>query len=178
MGRHQNKWELETSTVRFSDPLNVMVWFSLRFYDFLRGVSPYFSKYSIFSEARNFWWVNLKLMKLIYLKSALKCNAFDVTIIIKIPFFRISVTIDPGHSLLHFAATNCLISTNLACFLIILKKDQTAKGNKSKKKKNQKTTEEIRICYSKTGFSRITLRIRNFTIQFWREHLMFYRSMA
>ena len=47
-------------------------------------------------------------MKLIYLKSALKCDSFDVTIGIKIPFFRVSVTIEPGRSLLQFVTTNCL----------------------------------------------------------------------
>ena len=39
-------------------------------------------------------------MKLIYLKSALKCDSFDVAIGIKIPFFRVLVTIEPGRSLL------------------------------------------------------------------------------
>ena len=48
-------------------------------------------------------------MKLIYLKSALKCNSFDATIGIKIPFFLVLVTIEPGRSLLHFVTTNCLI---------------------------------------------------------------------
>ena len=38
-------------------------------------------------------------MKLVYLKSALKCNSFDVTIGIKIAFFRVSVTIEPGRSI-------------------------------------------------------------------------------
>ena len=33
-------------------------------------------------------------------KSALKCDSFDLTIGIKIPFSRVSVTIDPGHYLL------------------------------------------------------------------------------
>ena len=47
-------------------------------------------------------------MKLIYLKSALKCDSFDVNIGIKIPFFRVSVTIEPGRSLLQFVTTNCL----------------------------------------------------------------------
>ena len=37
-------------------------------------------------------------MKLIYLKSALKFDSFDVAIGIKIPFFRVSVTIEPGLS--------------------------------------------------------------------------------
>ena len=48
-------------------------------------------------------------MKLMYLKSALKFDSFDVTIGIKIPFFRVSVTIEPGRSLLQFVTTNCLI---------------------------------------------------------------------
>ena len=47
-------------------------------------------------------------MKLIYLKSALKCDSFDVTIGTKIPFFRVLVTIVPGCSLLQFVTTNCL----------------------------------------------------------------------
>ena len=34
---------------------------------------------------------------------------FDATIGIKIPFFRVSVTIEPGHSLLQFVTMNCLI---------------------------------------------------------------------
>ena len=48
-------------------------------------------------------------MKLIYLKSALKCNSFYVTIGIKIPFIRVLVTIEPDWSLLKFVTTNCLI---------------------------------------------------------------------
>ena len=39
-------------------------------------------------------------MKLIYSKSALKCDSFDVTIGIKYPLFRVSVTIEPDRSLL------------------------------------------------------------------------------
>ena len=45
----------------------------------------------------------------IYLKSALKCDSFDVAIDIKIQFFRVSFTIEPGRSLLQFVTTNCLI---------------------------------------------------------------------
>ena len=48
-------------------------------------------------------------MKLIYLKSALKCDSFDAAIDIKIQFFRVLVTIEPGRSLLQFDTTNCLI---------------------------------------------------------------------
>ena len=48
-------------------------------------------------------------MKLIYLKSALKCDSFDVAIDIKIQFFRVLVTIEPDRSLLQFVTTNCLI---------------------------------------------------------------------
>ena len=48
-------------------------------------------------------------MKLIYLKSALKCDSFDVAIGIKIPFFRVLVTIEPDRSLLQFVTANCLI---------------------------------------------------------------------
>ena len=39
-------------------------------------------------------------MKLIYLKSELKYDSFYVSIGIKIPLFRVSVTIEPGRSLL------------------------------------------------------------------------------
>ena len=38
-------------------------------------------------------------MKLIYLKSALKCDSIDVAIDIKIQFFRVLVTIEPDRSL-------------------------------------------------------------------------------
>ena len=39
-------------------------------------------------------------MKFIYLKSALKCDSFDVPIGIKTPFFRVSNTIEPRRSLI------------------------------------------------------------------------------
>ena len=51
-------------------------------------------------------------MKLIYLKSALKCDSFDVAIDIKIQFFRVLVTIEPDRSLLQFVTTNCLTKGN------------------------------------------------------------------
>jgi len=76
--------------------LNLMVGFSSRFMTF-RGC---FSKTGKFSQAHNFWWIRLNLIKLTYLKSASKCNSFDVTIGIKILVFRVSVTIEPRHSLL------------------------------------------------------------------------------
>ena len=38
-------------------------------------------------------------MKLIYLKSALKCDSFDVAIDIKIQFFWVLVTIEPDRSI-------------------------------------------------------------------------------
>ena len=47
-------------------------------------------------------------MKLVYLKSAQKFDSFDVSIGIKIPFFRVLVTIESGRSLLQFVTTNCL----------------------------------------------------------------------
>ena len=46
-------------------------------------------------------------MNLIYLKSALKCDSFDVAIGLKIPFFRVLVTIEPGCSLLQLVTMNC-----------------------------------------------------------------------
>ena len=57
-------------------------------------------------------------MKLIYLKSALKCNCFDVAIGIKIPFFRVLITIEPGRSLLQFVTTNCLIFVKMEELLV------------------------------------------------------------
>ena len=42
-------------------------------------------------------------------KIGLKCDSLDVTIGIKIPFFRVSVTIEQGRSLPQFVTTNCLI---------------------------------------------------------------------
>jgi len=47
-------------------------------------------------------------MKVIYLKSALKCNFSDVAIGIKISFFTVLVNIEPGRSLLQFFTVNCL----------------------------------------------------------------------
>ena len=52
-------------------------------------------------------------MKLIYLKSTLKCNSFDVAIGIKIPFFRVLITIEPDRFLLQFVTTNCLIGNSM-----------------------------------------------------------------
>ena len=57
-------------------------------------------------------------MKLIYLKSALKCDSFDVAIDIKIQFFRVLVTIEPDRSLLQFVTTNCLKMKILDYFMI------------------------------------------------------------
>ena len=74
-----------------------------------KGCFLLFSETRKFSQALNFWWVSLILMKLTCLKSALKCGSFDVTIGIKIPFFSVSVTIEPGRSLLQFVTTNCVI---------------------------------------------------------------------
>ena len=51
-----------------------------------------------------------KLDETCIFKSALKCNSFDVAIGIKIPFFRVLITIEPGRSLLQFVTTNCLIT--------------------------------------------------------------------
>ena len=57
-----------------------------------------------------------KLDETYILKPALKCDSFDVAIGIKIPFFRVLVTIEPGRSLLQFVTTNCLIQS-AKCFL-------------------------------------------------------------
>jgi len=56
-------------------------------------------------------------MKLMYLKSALNCDSFDVPIGTKIPFFRDLVTIEPGRSLLQFVTTNCLIMVKICNLL-------------------------------------------------------------
>ena len=55
------------------------------------------------------------MIKLIYLKSALKCDSFDVAIGIKILFLRVLVTIEQGGSLLQFVTTNCLIKQLIGC---------------------------------------------------------------
>ena len=61
-------------------------------------------------------------MKLIYLESELKFDSFDVATDIKIPIFRVLVTIEPGHSLLQFVTTNCLIKKfkNIMSLLLLL----------------------------------------------------------
>ena len=46
-------------------------------------------------------------------KISIKCDSFDVAIDIKIQFFRVLVTIEPGRSLLQFATTNCLKKKNI-----------------------------------------------------------------
>ena len=48
-------------------------------------------------------------MKVIFLELRQKFNSFDTSIGIKIPFFGVLVTIEPGRSLLQFVTTNCLI---------------------------------------------------------------------
>ena len=68
-------------------------------------------------------------MKLIYLKSALKCDSFDAAIDIKIQFFRVLVTIEPGRSLLQFVTTNCF-DTDI--YSLKLKKNYLLKLNKLK----------------------------------------------
>ena len=59
-------------------------------------------------------------MKLIYSKSALKYDSFDVVIGIKILFFRVLFTIEPGRSLLQFVAPNCLKSYEPEKIFLIL----------------------------------------------------------
>ena len=80
-------------------------------------------------------------MKPIYLKSALKCDSFDVAINIKIQFFRVLVTIEPGRSLLQFVTTNCLVKIykyksslrKLICNLRILTTNKNVRKKKTKK---------------------------------------------
>jgi len=78
----------------------------------LWGVTLYFPKYGKFSQALNFWWQRLNLMKFTYLESAWESDSFDVSFSIKVPFFRVLFTIEPGCSLLQFVTTNCLISVS------------------------------------------------------------------
>jgi len=47
-------------------------------------------------------------------KISIKIRFFNVTIGIKIPLFLVSVTTEPGRSLLQFVTTNCLITINFA----------------------------------------------------------------
>jgi len=72
-------------------------------------------------------------MKLIYLKSPLKRDSFDVTIGIEITFFRVSVTIEPGRSLLEFVTTNCLIFHIDKWFIWSLAANKTVSTTNSKK---------------------------------------------
>ena len=51
--------------------------------------------FPVFSQARNFLWVRLNMMKLIF-KITRKFDSFDVCIGIKIQFVGVSVTIEPG----------------------------------------------------------------------------------
>ena len=65
------------------------------------------------------------MVKLIYLKSAYKSNSSDVSIGIKIPFFRVSVTIEPDRSLLTIRyhelfdqASSIIINNNYKAFTL------------------------------------------------------------
>ena len=58
-------------------------------------------------------------MKLIYLKSAIKCDSSNIAISIKISFLRVLVTIEPGRSLPQFVTTNCLIKGQRNLFLAL-----------------------------------------------------------
>ena len=73
-------------------------------------------------------------MKLVYLKSALKCNSFDATIGIKIPCFRVSVTIEPGCSLLQIVTPNCLMSD---------RSDGAGKSKKPGRENNHQKIEQL-----------------------------------
>ena len=70
-------------------------------------------------------------MKLIYLKSAKKSDSFNVSIGIKILFFRVSVTIEPGRSLLTVRYQELFdyqlgeICSSLGLMLLLYKADET-----------------------------------------------------
>jgi len=75
-----------------------------------RGCFPLFSKIrQIFSG--KLLMSKTKLDETYIFKISIKLIFFNVTIGIKIPFFRVPVTIEPGRSLLQFVTTNCLILT-------------------------------------------------------------------
>ena len=57
-----------------------------------------------------------KLDETYMFKISVICDSFDVGIGIKIPFFRVLVTIEPGRSLLQFVTTNCLIFSMLGMY--------------------------------------------------------------
>ena len=76
-------------------------------------------------------------MKLIYLKSALKSDSFDISFSIEIPFFRVSFTIEPGRSLLQFVTTNCLIPRLLSALKVSY---MFSRRNLNKKSIQQKDT--------------------------------------
>ena len=50
-----------------------------------------------------------KLDEIYIFKINIKIWSFDASIGIKIPFFRVLFTIEPGRFLLQFVTTNCLI---------------------------------------------------------------------
>ena len=53
-----------------------------------------------------------KLYETYIFKISINCDSFDVTVDIKIWFFRVSVTIERDCSLLQFITTNCLTNEN------------------------------------------------------------------
>ena len=95
-------------------------------------IPPFCEPRQTFSDPQNLM-ERTNLMKLTYLKPAQKSNSFDVSIGIEILFFRVSVTTEPGRSLLHFVrrtvwpgrsllqfvTTNCLALTIYYCYLAL-----------------------------------------------------------
>ena len=77
----------------------------------LGGVFPFFRKSGKFSQARNFSWIRLNLMKLIYLKSALKSDSFDVgyLLVSKFRFLEFRLLLSGVAPYLQFVTMNCLI---------------------------------------------------------------------
>ena len=69
--------------------------------------------------------INTKFDETYIFKISIKSDTFDISFSKKIPFFRVSFTIEPG-SLLQFVTTNCLIkrlqknSSRLQLVLVIL----------------------------------------------------------
>ena len=87
--QHWNLKRTEIITYVRGDIYFTSVEKTFSYFSYWAGSFPgYFLKYGKFSQARKFWWIRLNLMKLIHLKSKLKCDCFDVTIGIKFPFLE------------------------------------------------------------------------------------------
>ena len=94
-------------------------------------------------------------MKLIYLKSALKCDSFDVAIDIKIQFFRVLVTIEPDRSLLQFVTTNCLKKTLQQLLLFVSKVPEVIEINELQMKDRI-----VKLCHLMHSLFQVQINIK------------------